>query len=191
MSTVGQGPRFPQLELDQMTSEQRTVAERMINGPRKGMKGPFNALLRHPELCDKVQAMGAVVRFQNAIPSALKEMAIIMTGRHWTASYEFQAHRRMALEAGLSPTICDAIAEGKRPASMSADESTIYDFCSELLSTGQVGDAAYDAVKAKWGEKGVIDLTATVGYYCVASLVLNVARHPLPEGAVPLKPLKS
>lgn len=190
MSRDGKGPRFAQLEMDTMTPEQRQVAEKMLNGPRKGMKGPFNVLLRHPELCDKVQALGAVVRFRNAIPDALKEMAIIMTGRHWTASYEFQAHRRMALEAGLAPAICDAIAEGRRPHTMSADETLIYDFCAELLATGQVDDGPYEKVKARWGEKGVVDLTATVGYYCVASLVLNVARHPLPEGAVALKPLK-
>ena len=117
-------------------------------------------------------------------------MAIILTGRHWTASYEFQAHRRMALEAGLPQAICDAIADNKRPATMSADETAVYDFVSELLATGQVGDAAYDKVKARWGEKGVVDLSATVGYYCIASFVLNVARHPMPEGAVPLKPLR-
>ena len=183
-------PRLPLLTLETMDAEQRAVAERLLSGPRKGMKGPFSALLRHPDLCDKVQELGAVVRYKNAIPSALKEMAIIMTGRHWTASYEFQAHRRMALEAGLSQSICDAIAEGRRPASMSADETTIYDYVSELLATGQVSDAAFDKVKAKWGERGVVDLAATVGYYCIASFVLNVSRHPMPEGAVPLKPLK-
>lgn len=189
--TIGKGPRFSQLELETMTADQRAVAEKMLNGPRKGMKGPFNVLLRHPDLCDKVQALGAVVRFDNAIPDQLKEMAIIMTGRHWTASYEFQAHRRMAIQAGLSPAVCDAIADGRRPSPMSSDETLIYEFCSELLATGQVSDAPYENVKARWGERGVVDLTATVGYYCVASLVLNVARHPLPEGAVPLKPLKT
>lgn len=185
-----QAPRLALLTLETMNAEQRVVAEKLLSGPRKGMKGPFSALLRHPDLCDKVQELGAVVRFKNAIPSALKEMAIIMTGRHWTASYEFQAHRRMALEAGLSPAICDAIADGKKPAGMTADETAIYEFVTELLATGQVGDAHYDKVKAKWGEKGVVDLCATVGYYCIASFVLNVSRHPMPEGAVALKPLK-
>lgn len=187
---MGNEPRMPLLTLETMDAEQKAVAEKLLSGPRKGMKGPFSALLRHPELCDKVQELGAVVRYKNAIPSALKEMAIIMTGRHWTASYEFQAHRRMALEAGLSQAICDAIAEGARPAAMSAEETAIYEFCSQLLGTGQVSDSAYEGIKSRWGEKGVVDLTSTVGYYCVASFVLNVSRHPMPEGAVPLKPLK-
>lgn len=190
MSSATNEPRLALLTLEAMNAEQKAVAEKLLSGPRKGMKGPFSALLRHPELCDKVQELGAVVRFKNAIPAALKELAIIMTGRHWTASYEFQAHRRMALEAGLSQAICDAIAEGKRPAAMSADETAIYEFCAELLATGQVSDAHYAGVEARWGEKGVIDLSATVGYYCIASFVLNVSRHPMPDGAAGLRPLR-
>ena len=190
MSNAGNGPRFTPLTLETMNAAQRTVAEKMLSGPRKGMKGPFSTLLRHPELCDKVQALGEVIRFRNAIPDPLKEMAIIITGRHWTASYEFQAHRRMAIDAGLSPAICDAIAEGKRPSAMSADEAAIYDFCSQLLSTGQVSDGPYEKVKARFGDQGIVDLIGTVGYYCIASLTLNVDRHPLPEGAVALKPLQ-
>ena len=57
-------------------------------------------------------------------------MAIIMAGRKWTAQYEFYAHRRLALEAGLSPAIADAIAANQRPASMAKDEETVYDFVS-------------------------------------------------------------
>lgn len=189
MAKDGNQPRLALLTLDNMNPEQRAVAEKMLSGPRKGMKGPFSALLRHPELCDKVQELGAVVRFKNSIPTALKEMAIIMAGRHWTASYEFQAHRRMALDAGVSEAICDSIAAGQRPARLSADEAAVYDFCSELLATGSVGDKAYNTVLERWGEKGVVDLTATVGYYCIASFILNVSRHPMPDGAEPLKPL--
>jgi 4-carboxymuconolactone decarboxylase len=184
------GPRMTQLSLEEMNPAQRKVAEAMLHGPRKGMKGPFNALLRHPELCDRVQALGAVIRFGNSIPDPLKELAIIMTGRHWTASYEFQAHRRMALDAGLAPAICDAIADGRRPSRMSADEAIVHDFVAELLSTGQVSDGAYHKLKARFGEQGIVDLTATVGYYCLASFVLNVVRHPMPEGAAPLRPLR-
>ena len=71
-----------------------------------------------------------------AIPARLNEMAIIMAGRKWTAQYEFYAHRRLAIEAGLKPAICDAIAAGTRPQGMQEDEAEVYDYCTELLSTG-------------------------------------------------------
>ena len=182
-------PRFTTLTPVTMTPEQKQVADAIQAGPRgAGLRGPFNALLRSPELCDLVQRVGAFVRYKSAIPSRLNEMAIIMAGRKWTAQYEFYAHRRLAIEAGLKSEITDAIAKNERPASMAEDEATVYDFVSELLATGQVSDGAFKRVKDAFGERGVIDLVGAVGYYSLVSMTLNVARVPLPDGVAP--PLK-
>jgi 4-carboxymuconolactone decarboxylase len=117
-------------------------------------------------------------------------MAIIMAGRKWTAQYEFYAHRKLAIEGGLRTEICDAIAGNTRPQGMQDDEVAVYDFCSELLATGQVSDAHYAAVTDKFGERGAIDLIGAVGYYSLVSMVLNVDRVPLPAGETPpLKPM--
>src|SRR5258708_13192896 len=130
-----------------MTADQKRVADAIQSGPRgAGLRGLFNALLRSPELCDLVQRVGAFVRFGSSIPPRLNELAIIMAGRKWTAQYEFYAHRRLALEAGLKPAIADAIAAGTRPTGMAEDETIVYDFVSELLATGQVSDAAFPLV---------------------------------------------
>ena len=108
--------RFKELTPETMTPEQKKVADAIQSGPRgAGLRGPFNALLRSPELCDLVQRVGAYVRYSTSIPARLNEMAIIMAGRKWTAQYEFYAHRKLAIEAGLKPAICDAIAAGTRP----------------------------------------------------------------------------
>jgi 4-carboxymuconolactone decarboxylase len=183
--------RFKELTPATMTPEQKKAAEAIQSGPRgAGLRGPFNALLRSPELCDLVQRVGAYVRYSTSIPARLNEMAIIMAGRKWTAQYEFYAHRRLAIEAGLKTDICDAIAAGTRPTGMQDDEATVYDFCTELLGTGQVSDAHYNRVEDKFGERGVIDLIGAVGYYSLVSMVLNVDGVPLPAGETPpLKPL--
>jgi len=165
------------------------MAENLLAGPRKGMRGPFSALLYSPETGDQAQKLGAQVRFHNSLPDPLKELAILVVARFWTAQFEWYAHRRLALEAGLDVAITDAIAAGKRPPWMSRDESAIYDFASELLETREVSDATFAAVKDRFGEKGVIDLICTMGYYGLVSMTLNVNRYPLPPDAVPLKKL--
>src|SRR5215831_1293847 len=120
--------RFKELTPETMTPEQKKAADAIQSGPRgAGLRGPFNALLRSPDLCDLVQRVGAYVRYSSSIPSRLNELAIIMAGRKWTAQYEFYAHRRLALEAGLKPEIADAIAKGTRPTGMDADEAAVYD----------------------------------------------------------------
>jgi 4-carboxymuconolactone decarboxylase len=183
--------RFPPLTAEQMTDEQRTVVDAIQSGPRgAGLRGPFNALVRSPVLCDLVQRVGAYVRFGTSLPASLNELAICMAGRKWGAQYEFYAHRRLGIDAGLNPSILDAIAAGQRPGDMSHDETTVYEFITDLLSTGQVSDAPYGAALDRFGERGIMDLVGAVGYYSLVSMVLNVARVPLPEGeAPPLKPL--
>jgi 4-carboxymuconolactone decarboxylase len=183
--------RFKELTPGTMTPEQKKVADAIQSGPRgAGLRGPFNALLRSPELCDLVQRVGAYVRYSSGIPARLNEMAIIMAGRKWTAQYEFYAHRKLAIEAGLKAAICDAIAAGKRPDAMQDDEAEVYDFCTDLLGTGQVSDANYKRIADRFGERGVVDLIGAVGYYSLVSMVLNVDRVPLPAGETPpLKPL--
>jgi 4-carboxymuconolactone decarboxylase len=181
--------RFPVLPPETLTDEQRAVAAAITAGPRGGVRGPFNALLRSPSLCDLVQRVGAYIRYSTSIPAPLNELAICMVGRKWGAQYEFHSHRKFAIDAGLNPAILDAIAEGRRPADLREDESLVYDFVSQLLNTGQVSDGRYGPVLKRFGERGIMDLVGAVGYYSLMSMVLNVAQVPLPEGATP--PLKS
>jgi 4-carboxymuconolactone decarboxylase len=134
---------------------------------------------------DLAQKLGAQLRFHTSIPNRLNEMAILMTARFWTSQYEWASHRRNALKAGLNPAVIDAIAAGKRPDSMKPDEEAIYNFSSELLNTRQVSDASFKGVVDKFGERGAVDLTGVMGYYCIVSMMLNIDRYPLPEGDKP------
>ena len=184
------GGRFKPLTYDHMTPQQRTMADHLLNGERGGMNGPFNVLLRSPELGDAAQALGAQVRFHSSLPRRLNEFAILITGRFWDAQYEWYAHKRLALQAGLDPATINALAVGQRPKAMQPDEEAVYNFASELLRMKRVSDAVFESARSKLGERGVVDLVAVVGYYGLVSIVLNVDRYPLPPGVQPeLKPL--
>jgi 4-carboxymuconolactone decarboxylase len=183
--------RFGSIPPDAMSAEQRDVMAAILSGPRgssTGLRGPFDALLRSPAFADAVQRVGEHVRFRSSLPTALNEMAIIMTARRWTAQFEWYAHRQMALDAGLDPSIADAIARGERPP-LDPDGAAVYEFAAELLDRGAVSDGAWAAVVERWGKQGAIELIGAVGYYCLISFILNVDRYPLPEGVSPLDPL--
>ena len=185
------GDRFKPLTYDEMTPAQKTMFDHLLAGPRGTTgTGPFNVLLRSPEIGDLGQEFGAATRFRSSLPQKLYELAILVTARYWTAQYEWQAHHRSALQAGLSPAICDAIAAGRRPAGMQKDEEAVYNFVSELLNTKQVSDATFAAAKTAFGERGIVDIIAVTGWYNIVSMLLNVDRYPVNEGTQPeLKPL--
>ena len=52
----------------------------------------------------------------------------------------------------------------------------------KIVMTGNVDDASYAAVLSRWGEAGVVELTAVIGYYSMVAMTLNVHRVPLPDG---------
>jgi len=179
------GDRFKPLKWDEMTPAQKTMMEHLFAGERRGAGGPFNVLLRSPEMGDLAQQFGASMRFHSSLPKKLNEMAIIITARHWTAQYEWTAHRKAAAEAGLSESIIQAIAAGKHPSSLDPAETVVYNFGNELLNSKQVSDPVFKAAVEKFGERGVVDLIGVMGYYQLVSMLLNVDRYPLAPGEKP------
>ena len=184
------GNRFRPLTWEEMTPAQQTMTQSLLAGPRSTMGGPFNVLLRSPEMGDVAQQLGAYARFNTTLGDSLREMAIIMTARFWTADYEWYAHKNAALAAGLSPGIIDAIAEGRQPPAMDPEEQALYDFCRQLLYEHRVDDAVYATAVETFGESGVVDIIGILGWYSMVSLLLNTDEYPLPEGVAPeLAPL--
>jgi 4-carboxymuconolactone decarboxylase len=185
------GDRFKPLTYAQMTPAQKAMTDHILQGERHSMNGPFNVMLRSPEMGDLAQKFGAYVRFHSSLSPKLNEFAILITARLWTVQFEWRAHRILAEKAGLSTTTIEAVATGKRPAAMQPDEEVVYNFCTELLNKKHVSDATFDAAVKKLGDRGVVDLMGLLGYYQLVSMLLNVDRYPMPEGVQPeLKPLQ-
>jgi 4-carboxymuconolactone decarboxylase len=178
--------RFKPLSRHDMTLDQQRVAQAVAGGPRGGLRGPFHALLRSPELADRVRHLGDYVRFESTVPAVLRELAILLVARFWSAHYEWNAHRKHAAAAGLDPSVADAIEMGKRPPKLSADETLVYGLITELLHEKDISDATFAAAKERFGERMMIELIGTAGYYGFVSLVLNASRTPIAEGGKPL-----
>jgi 4-carboxymuconolactone decarboxylase len=181
-----QEPRFPPIGRAAMTDAQRRLADDIASGPRGGLAGPWTALLRSPAIGSRFQLLGEEIRFRGTIPAALKELAVLLTARKWAAPFEWHMHHRLALDAGLPQALVDAVARDDVPAAMDAGQQTVHRFCTELLQSGSVSDAAFADALALLGEGGVIELVCTVGYYSLVAFVLNVDRQPVPEdGSTP------
>jgi 4-carboxymuconolactone decarboxylase len=191
-SLVLVGDRFKPLKYDEMTPEQKTMVEHLFAGERGGANGPFNVLLRSPEVGDLGQQFGGAMRFRTVLPKDVSEVIIIMTGRYWMAQYEWNSHKNAALQNGVAPAIVDAIAAGKRPTGMPPQMEVAYNFIDELLTSHQVTDATFKAAKDRYGERGVFDIVGTSAWYGLVSMALNVDRYPLPQGVQPgLLPLEN
>ena len=177
------GDRFKPLTPEQFTPAQRTMVTDLLSGTRTSLAGPFNVLLRSPEMGNIAQKLGEYIRFRTTVPARLNEMAILMTAKWWWSQSEWHAHKPLALKAELTAGVIDDIQAGRRPAKMQRDEAVVYNFCSELRERRRVSDATFKAAVDLLGEQGVVDLIALMGYYDLVAMALNVDRYPLPDGA--------
>jgi 4-carboxymuconolactone decarboxylase len=177
------GNRFRPLGYGELTPEQRAYADREVAAGRKPETGPFNIYLRSPEMAELSRPFSDYLRFKAPTPRKLKEIAIMLTARYWGGQYVWYSHRQQALDAGLTPAFIAALAAGERPASMSADEATTYDFVTQLLTTRQASDTNFQAMAALIGERGIVELVALMGQYTGLTLLFVVDRYPVPAGA--------
>lgn len=179
------GRRFQPLSWDSMTAAQMAMAENVLAGKRGSMQGPYNVLLRSPELGNLAQQFGAHTRFHSSLPLALNELAILLVARFWTSPFVWTIHKGIALEAGLNADLVDSIAQRREPGNLHAlapGVAAVYSFCHELLQEKQVSDACYTALVSAFGERGVVDAMGTMSYYTLVCMSLNVDQYPLPDG---------
>jgi 4-carboxymuconolactone decarboxylase len=148
------------LSYAELTTDQRAFAEREISSGHG--KGALNIYLRGPETAELSRPFSDYLRFNAPEPHKFKEIAIMLTSRYWGGS---------------------AMAAGERPANMSADEATVYDFCTQLLTTRQVSDKNFEAMSALVGEHGIVELVAPMGQYTGLTMLFVVDRYPVPAGA--------
>jgi 4-carboxymuconolactone decarboxylase len=175
--------RLPMISADKLSDAQKkAVAD--IQGGSFGVGGPFGALLREPKLAEQAVAMASYFRNEGVLGPKLTEFIILLAARDWSQQFEWTAHYSRALKAGLKQETINAIAEARRPPGMAEDEEIAYDFWSELEHNKSVSDATYDRALKKFGEAGVVSITALNGYYAMLAMILNVSRTPvLPANA--------
>jgi 4-carboxymuconolactone decarboxylase len=184
-SAASPDERMPPMTEAQMTAEQKAAVDGFAKARGTPIAGPFVPLSRSPEVLRMATHIGKYLRTESPVPTRLSELATLVTARRWTQNYEWFAHARIGLHAGLSEATVAAISEGRHPGGMQEDEATVYAFCCELHRLGSVSDATYAETKALLGEQGIIDLVAICGYYTLLAFAMNVARTPLPEGVDP------
>jgi 4-carboxymuconolactone decarboxylase len=122
--------RYKELERGELDEAQRRVWDDVVAGPRHAVPPPAHVWLNSPGLADHAHKLGAHVRFGTGFSPRLTEIAILVTARYWTAQFEWQAHARLARQAGLAEEVIAAIAERRTPAFTDPDEQLVYDFCS-------------------------------------------------------------
>jgi 4-carboxymuconolactone decarboxylase len=175
--------RLPDLDEATLTPEQREVYERIKSGPRGVVVGPLQVWLTSPALAQRAQELGAFCRYHTSFPPRLSELAILVTGAHWRAGFEWATHAPIGLQAGLQPTLVEAVRQGTRPEGMTDEEAAVHDFAVELQQAKFVSAETFSRAERVLGRPALVELVGILGYYTLISMTINAFEVPLPPGA--------
>jgi 4-carboxymuconolactone decarboxylase len=178
-------PRYSDLTPIEMSPTQKAVHDEIIAGKRGRFGGPFQLLIRAPEVCRHLSRLGEHLRWGSSLSPALSELAICLTARNIRANYEWHAHAPLAVEAGVPAAAMEAIRTGGAPNLPAKDQALVYRLVTELIDTKRLSDASFGEAIAAFGEQGVVELGTIIGYYTAIGNSLNVFEVALPPGQAP------
>jgi 4-carboxymuconolactone decarboxylase len=177
--------RYHEIGPAEMTRAQKEVHDEIIAGKRGRFGGPFQILVRSPEVCRHLSRLGEYLRWGSSLSPALSELAICLTARHLRANYEWHAHAPLAVEAGVPTAAIEAIRTDAAPNFAAEDQALVYRLVTELIDTKRLSDASFAEAIAAFGEQGVVELGTIIGYYSAIGNALNVFQVALPAGVTP------
>jgi 4-carboxymuconolactone decarboxylase len=186
--------RLPLVGQDDLDAEQKLLWHYILKGPRgaslsgpiKYLPGPFNPWMQVPSFGKLAAEMGERLRFRSVLPGKLRELAILTTGVHWKAEFEFWAHARAARAEGLPDSIIDALQANTAVPYEDDLQRLVHAAAKELVETGRPRADLVEELAEKLGWPAVVELVALVGFYCMVSFTLNAFEVALPDGVAPI-----
>ncbi|MFM8574924.1 MAG: carboxymuconolactone decarboxylase family protein [Limnohabitans sp.] len=177
--------RLRQLAYEELAPEVRPLADEILQVSSAALGGPYNALLRSPDMARRCFDLLDYLRFKTSVNKRLNEFAILIQARLSNAQYEWWAHEPIARRAGLSDAVMADLRACRRSAAMLDDERLVYDFCIQLSLNHRVPDALWQQMVTQMGEQVAVDLTVLSGTYVMVSMLLNATQVGIPGGAAP------
>lgn len=176
--------RIKFLSPGEMTADQKLVYDESIASKRGRPPEPMFAWLASPEMAKHATRLGAFLRYDTSMSVAESELAILVTARHWSAKFEWYAHKKMALAGGLDPKIIDDINARRVPVFDNPKLKVIYEVARSLHDARCVSQPLYDEALKLIGERGLAEVIGLCGYYTMVSMTLNTYEFGLPNGEV-------
>ncbi len=177
--------RLRQLSYDELAPAVKPLADDILKISSAALGGPYNALLRSPDMARRAFDLLDYLRFKTSVNKRLNEFAILIQARIANAQYEWWAHEPIARRAGLADAVMDELKACRRPTSMQADEALVYDYCVQLTLNHRVSDALWQRMVSDMGEQVAIDLTVLSGTYVMVAMLLNATQVDIPNGGKP------
>lgn len=176
--------RMPQIRPEEYTDETRAFFAQWTGGIFKDAdKNPvLRTFAHHPQLANAFSPLNIHLLSTNTLPVKLRQIAIMRTAWLCKATYMWSSHLQTSVSCGLSPEMYGPIQRGADDPYFTDFERTVIRATEDLVNDRKISDANWDALRAEWNEKQMLDFMFTVGcYVMVAGVMRSTGAERLPD----------
>ena len=166
---------------DQVAAKDHATVDAIVKS-RGALQGPFTMFLHCPELAGRLAHLGAFVRFEGALDMRVRVLAAMTVARELDAVYVWGAQTGSARRQGVPEATITAIRE-RHSRGIPPEDAQIVDFTRELIREHRVDHATVNALQARFGNGGFIELTGAIGYYSMLAMTVNACELEAAPGA--------
>ncbi|MFS8198797.1 carboxymuconolactone decarboxylase family protein [Streptomyces sp. CWNU-52B] len=142
--------------------------------------GPFNAMLRAPELAGPLLEWAQAIA-GSGIPADVREVVVLTVAAQWRAEYVLYAHTLAAGKAGVPGPAVAALVRGEPPLGMRAEAHVAHRLAVALVGDHHVPQGLYDEAVTVFGTDLLVALVNLIGQYLNTSALLACFRVPAPS----------
>jgi 4-carboxymuconolactone decarboxylase len=183
--------RLPIATRESVPEDQRTTFDDMVRQLGSVPQyGPGSALIHVPQAHRWATGLNEYLRRESSLPDKVLELAMLVTARENDCQHIWNAHAGAARQAGVPDAVVDALRDRKELPTLAADEAAVVNLGREFFRTHKVSRGAFQAALEQFGQRGVVELTLTMGNYTLLALAINTFDTDLPpDRTEPLLPV--
>jgi 4-carboxymuconolactone decarboxylase len=183
MTTPPVEPRLAPIPFSQWDEETRTVLLSHLRRPERYLSGKPDAppmpvvlevLAHHLKLSEPFLTFTDVMASdESSLEPAIRELVILRVAWRTQSGYEWNQHRRMGADAGISDAKIDAVPKGGSAEVWSSTERALLSMVDELVDVFAVSDQTWDTLSRSFAPQQMLELLFVAGGYLCMAGVLN------------------
>ena len=169
------GPRVPLVQDDTSDPD----AQALFKELRARGTSPLNLHRVYgnaPKLARATLAVAQALRYDAIVSRADKELIILRATQLARGDYQFGQHRRLAISCGITVEQIDSLPQWRDSKLFSDRQRAVLAYADAMASAQGVDDATFDAMKAFFNTKEIIELTMNAAYYSASSQISRALR---------------
>jgi 4-carboxymuconolactone decarboxylase len=178
--------RLPLLTRTDMDDEASTRIYDALAGPGgEPPRGTIAIALYSPATAAALGRIDTYLRTESGLEPRLLALLGLIAAREMDLAYEWSAHYRAALRAGLEPAVIEVVRMSQPITGLSNVDALIVDFGRQLFRRRHVESGTFAALLQRHGRQGTFDIIMALTYPMLGGVLQRAVDQQPPEDWVP------